>query len=116
MRAANLAVKFLLELAAFASLAVWGWHAGIDLVGNALAAVVLAVLVPAAAIAVWGLWCAPRAARRLPATWRVPLELGILLLSAAALGAAGHPTAAVVFAVVVVVNAVGLTVFGQWDH
>ena len=110
MRAANLAVKFLLELAAFASLAVWGWHAG-----SGFAAVVLAVLLPTAAIAVWGLWCAPRAPRRLPTTWRAALEVGIFLLAAAALGAAGHPTAAVVLAVVVVVNAGGLTVFGQWE-
>ena len=110
MRAANLAVKFLLELAAIANFATWGWHAG-----EAVLGALLALLVPAAAITVWGLFCAPRSARRLPTQWRVPLELGIFMLAAAALGASGHSSLAVIFTLVVVANALGLTAYGQWD-
>ncbi len=110
MRGVTLAVKFLLELAAFASLAVAGWH-----VGNAVVGTVLAVLLPAVAITVWGLFCAPRSARRLPTKQRVPLELGIFMLAAAALGASGYPTLAVIFALVVLVNALGLTAYRQWE-
>lgn len=110
MRAANLAVKFLLELVAVASFALWGWH-----VGNGVAGAVLALLLPIAAITVWGLFCAPKSARRLPTKWRVPLELGIFMLAAAALGASGYLTLAVIFALVVVANAFGLTACRQWE-
>ncbi len=110
MRALNLALKFLLELAAFAALAVWGWQTGSLLVG-----LVLAVAAPAVAVVVWGLFAAPRATRRLPTRWRVPLELGVFLLSSGALAAAGHPAIAVVFLGAVVVNALGLTAFRQWE-
>lgn len=112
VRAANLAVKFLLELAAFAGLGYWGWHVGQPSTPAALA---LAVATPAAAIAIWGLFAAPRSKRRLPAIWRIPLELAVFLLAAVAVGATGHVVLAAVFAVVVVVNAIGLTVFRQWD-
>ena len=82
MRAANLAVTFLLELAAFASFAMWGAH-----VGDGLAGIVLALLAPALAILIWGLFAAPRSERRLSTRWRVPLELGIFALGAVALAA-----------------------------
>lgn len=111
MRAANLAVKFLLELAAVASFAVAGLKAGPGVVGA-----LLAILLPTIAIAIWGTFCAPRAGRRLATTRRVPLELGILLGAAAALWLVGHSVLAVVLALLVVANAVGLTVFRQWEH
>lgn len=110
VRLVNLTVKFFLELAAFASFAAWGWHAG-----SGLGAVVLAVLMPGLAITVWGLFCAPRSARRLSIRWRAPLELSIFVLAATARGATGRPTFAVIFAAVVVLNAVLLTAYGQWD-
>jgi hypothetical protein len=110
VRPANLALKFLLELAAFASLAYWGWH-----VGNTVTGVVLAIAAPVAAIVVWGLFAAPRATRRLPLRWRAPLELGVFALAAIALFAAGQPALAVAFALVVAVNAIGLTLWRQWE-
>jgi hypothetical protein len=110
MRAANLALKFLLELAALAGLAVWGWHAG-----HSATRIVLAVAAPVAMGVVWGLFAAPRSARRVPIGWRVPLELGIFVLSAAALRASGHPELAVVFLLVVAMNVLGLTAFRQWE-
>ncbi|QLQ10594.1 MAG: YrdB family protein [Nocardioidaceae bacterium] len=111
MRSLNLAVKFLLELAAFASLAYWGWH-----VGNTVAGVVLAVMAPAVAIAVWARYAAPRSPTRLPIRRRVPLELGVFLLSAVALAVSGHPFLAAIFVLVIAVNALGTTLYRQWEY
>lgn len=74
--------------------------------------IVLAVLAPAAAIIVSGRFAAPRSPRRLPADRRVPLELGVFALAAAAY-AGGRHALAVTFAAVAVVNAVLLTVLRQ---
>jgi hypothetical protein len=111
MRSANLAVKFLLELAAFAAFAYWGARTG-----TGVAAVVLAIAAPAAAVMVWGLFAAPRSSRRLPLTARAPLELGVFALAGAALAAAGSAVLAVAFGAVAVLNALLLTVFHQWDQ
>lgn len=111
MRSANLAVKFLLELAAFAAFCYWGAQTG-----TGATAVVLAIVTPAAAIAVWSAFAAPRARRRLPLTARAPLELGVFALAAAALAAAGAAVLAIVFAVIAILNAVLLTAFRQWEQ
>jgi hypothetical protein len=111
MRSANLAVKFLLELAAFAAFAYWGAQTG-----TGAAAVVLAIAAPAAAVVVWGVFAAPRSSRRLPLTARAPLELGVFALAGAALAAAGSVVLAVAFGAVAVLNAVLLTVFHQWEQ
>lgn len=111
MRSANLAVKFLLELAAFAALGYWGAQAG-----TGATAVVLAIVAPAAAIAVWSVFAAPRAKRRLPLTARAPLELGVFALAAVALAAASAVVLAIIFAVVAILNAILLTAFRQWEQ
>lgn len=75
---ALLAVRFLAELGMLACLAVGGWHHG----GSVPGSVVLVVVLPLAAAAVWGRWIAPRAPRRL----RDPGRLGVeVVLFAAAL-------------------------------
>jgi Protein of unknown function (DUF2568) len=111
LKSANLAVKFLLELAAFAALAYWG-----ATIGHGGWAVVAAIVAPLAAVIVWGLFCAPRARRRLPAPARIPLELAVFGLAAAGLAAAGAVTLAVIFGAVVVLNSVLLSVFHQWEQ
>jgi hypothetical protein len=105
MRAANLALKFLLELAAFAALAYWG----------ATVHIVLAILAPAAAIVLWALLAAPRSARRLPTATRVPFELAVFAAAVAALFAAGAPVLALIVAVLVVVNTALLFGFNQLE-
>jgi Protein of unknown function (DUF2568) len=110
MRAANLGLKFLLELAALAALAIWG----ASLSGTATA-VGVAIAAPLAMAIVWGAFCAPRASRRLAMPARAVLELGVFALAAAALVAAGDWLAAVVFAVLAGVNAALLTAFDQWE-
>jgi len=110
LRAGNLALKFGVELAAIAALAYWG--ASLD--GSVLP-IVMMVLAPAVMIALWGRFAAPRARRRLSRGARIPFELSILLLAAAALLAAGEPAWAAVLAATVLLNAALLTAFGQWE-
>ena len=110
LRAGNLALKFAVEIAALAAFAYWG--ASLD--GSLLSAVMM-VLAPAAMIVLWGRFAAPRARRRLARPARIPFELTILLLAAVALLAAGEGAFAVVLAAAVVVNALLLTAFGQWE-
>jgi hypothetical protein len=79
-------------------------------------AVVLAILAPAVAIVLWGLFAAPKSARRLPRGTRVPFELTVFGLAVLALLAAGSPVAAICFAVVVVINAALLVMLGQLEE
>jgi hypothetical protein len=111
LRTANLAVKFLLELAALAALAV----TGLSLDAPLLVRVAVAVLAPLAAAAVWGRWCAPRAHARLPIAPRIVVELAVLLGSAAGLALVGDVALAALLAGLVVVNLGLLSVFGDLD-
>lgn len=111
LKSVNLAVKFLLELAAFAAVAYWG-----ATIGHRAWAVLAAIAAPAAAVIVWGLFAAPRAGRRLPRPARAPLELAVFGLAAGGLAAAGAVALAIIFGAVVIVNAVLLTVFHQWQE
>jgi Protein of unknown function (DUF2568) len=110
LKAGNLALKFGVELAAIAALAYWGAS-----LNGSLLSVVMMVLAPAAMIALWGRFAAPRASRRLSRTARIPFELTILLLEAVALLAAGADALAAVLAAAIVLNALLLTAFGQWE-
>ncbi|MFD8207889.1 DUF2568 domain-containing protein [Streptomyces sp. NPDC059695] len=100
LHVANEGLAFLLELAALAVLAWWGWEAAESVALRLL----LAVAAPALAAVVWGLFAAPQA------RFRVPLA-GVLLVKALVFGAAAlallgleRPLWAVVLAVVALVN------------
>ena len=110
LRVGNLALKFLLELSAFAALAYWGATAA-----TAPWSVVLAIVAPGAAIVGWGVFAAPKSAHRLPAVTRIPFELAVFALAVVALLVAGAPVAATALAVLVVISAVLLTVHDAWD-
>jgi hypothetical protein len=110
LKAANLGLKFLLELVAIAAFAYWGAsHAPVIL------AVILAIAIPSMFVAAWGIWAAPRSPRRLPRQTRVPFELGCFTLAAVALIAAGATVAGMAFAVVAAVNVVLLATLGQLE-
>jgi len=59
LRTGNLALKFLLELAAFAAFAYWG-----ATVGAGVVSVLVAIAVTGAAIVLWARFAAPRSSRR----------------------------------------------------
>ncbi|HEX3618148.1 MAG TPA: YrdB family protein [Solirubrobacteraceae bacterium] len=110
LKAGNLALKFLLELAAFAAFAYWGASAG-----SGVGAILLAIATPAVAVLVWGRFAAPKATRRLRLGARVPLELGVFGLAVLALLAVGSAVAAILLGALTIVNSVLLTVLDQWS-
>ncbi|WP_406093246.1 YrdB family protein [Streptomyces sp. NBC_01013] len=98
--AANEGLAFLVELAALACLFWWGFSLGDGLAVPLL----LGTGVLAIAIALWGLFAAPRARIRLPLAGVLVIKAVVLGGGAFALYGVGHPVAAAVLAVVVVVN------------
>ena len=97
-RTAMLTVRFLVELATLAVLAVAGASAGAA-PGWRIA---LAIGGPVLLGVVWGLVMAPRARRRLSDPARLIVEIILFLLAAAALGLAGDVVAAAIYAVIAV--------------
>lgn len=110
LKAANLGLKFVLELVALASFAYWGASRS-----PAILAVILAIAVPVLFVVAWSVWAAPRSPRRLRRQTRVPFELGCFMLAAVALIVAGATVAGIAFAAVAAVNAVLLATFGQLE-
>ena len=97
------AVAFGLELAALAAFALWG-----DDVGGLALAVALPILVAA----VWGYALSPRARLRIPRRPKLAGRVGVLLLSAVALWAAGHHGWTVALGAVILVDNALLAVLG----
>jgi hypothetical protein len=112
LRSANLALAFFLELAALVALGYWGFQTGRDLP----TALVLGLGAPLAMAVVWGLFLAPRAARRLRGPWLVGVHLVIFGLAAAGLAAAGQPAWAGALIGAVLINEVLLTVWRQREQ
>ena len=110
MRQLNLALKFLLELAALAALGLWGAS-----IADGAAAVVLAIGLPALAAGLWGTFAAPKARHRLPLRLRAPFELGVFAVAALALWGAESAAPSATFAAIAILNALLLTAFDQWE-
>jgi hypothetical protein len=108
--AANLVLKFLLELAALACFAIWGAHGE-----SGASAIVHAIIPPLIVALLWGRLAAPRSRHRLPRASRIPFELTVFALAVVALIAAGHVAWAIVLAVVMAINAVLMSAFDQWE-
>jgi len=100
MKAANLLIRFLLELCALAALGYSGYYA----VSGEAARIVLAIAAPLALAVLWSLFAAYKA--RFPPPRGVKALLGFLLLEAAAgsLVLVGQGELAAVFAAVIAVN------------
>jgi Protein of unknown function (DUF2568) len=94
VKAANLGLRFLLELCLLAALAYVGLQASI----------VLAVALPVVAAVIWGLLVAPRARFPLPLSWWVSVQVVLFGAAVAGLIAAGSSLLGVVFGVAVAVN------------
>lgn len=98
----NDVLRFALEIAGIAGLAIWGWSAG----GDGPLKFILAVGAPLVLIVIWALLIAPNSNSPLPPTPRMLVGSGLLLIAAGALWVAGHPEVAALFAVLDVVNTV----------
>jgi hypothetical protein len=111
LRAGNLALAFGLEIAMLAAFAVAGWAATPIL----WLRVVLAIGLPALAIVLWAVWAAPKAGkRRLKMPGLAVFKILIFAVATAAWVAAGQGFIGAVFGTLVVVNVLGMWVFGQW--
>jgi hypothetical protein len=108
----NLAVRFLLEVAALTALGYAGWLLG----PSAVMSAVLVVVLPLAAALVWGRWVAPKADRRLPDPQRLAVELGVFGAAALGLVAAQQLGWAVALAGVVAANEAALFAWDQRAH
>jgi hypothetical protein len=86
LKAANLGLRFVLELCALAALAFWGWHAA-----SGALRVVLAVGAAALMIVVWGRYMSPKASHPVEDPVRIALEIVIFGAAVAGLFASGEP-------------------------
>jgi Protein of unknown function (DUF2568) len=109
IKGANLALRFLLELCALGALGYWGLKTG----NGTITKVALGVGAPLVAAVVWGTFVSPQAPVQLPGLMVLILQVLVFGSAAAALVATGHRTLAVVFVVIVVINAILMYVWGQ---
>lgn len=112
MRAANLGVRFVLELAALTALGIWGWHAP----GPVAVRVLAAAVAPLAAAMVWATWVAPKARRRLPDPLRLGVEVLVFGNAVVGLLVTGHPGWALALAVAYAVNVALMFTWHQRAH
>src|SRR5436309_2604362 len=91
-----LMVRFLTELALLGGLAL----AGAQLGSGVVLAIVDAVLLPVVAAAIWGLFIAPRARRRLPEPARFLVEFALFVTTGVVLALVGWLVSGIVLAVV----------------
>jgi hypothetical protein len=107
--AANLALRFLLELAALVAVGWWGWHTGGSTAGKLALASLLVLIVGV----VWGLFISPKARVRVSRPVWYGLQLVIFGAAALALASVLAPEAGIAFALVVVVNIGLLALLGD---
>jgi hypothetical protein len=106
LRWAVLGVRLATEIALIVVLAIVGANATPELAAR----IALAVLLPLAAAAIWGVGIAPRARHRWPDPWRIGAEIVLFLAAAAGLAAEGSVVAAIVFAVTTIGTAAAVRV------
>jgi hypothetical protein len=105
---ANYALRFVLELAALAALAYWGFEE----FGGVLQWVI-GLGAPLVAAAVWGTFMSPKASRPTVDPVRLLIELAVFGAGVAALLAAGATTVAVIFAVLAALHLALTFALGQ---
>jgi len=107
VRAANLVVRFLLELSALAATAYWGFATA-----SGLTQWVLGLGAPALVAVVWGLFVSPKAKVELPRPAQFAIELLVFAAAAVALVAADQPVLGIVLAALELVSG---TLNYVWD-
>jgi hypothetical protein len=97
---ANLALRFLLELAALAAVSWCGWELG----GSTAARLALAVLFPLAVAFAWGTFIAPKARVKVSRPVWLALQIAIFVAAALALTSVWSAWAGLALLLVFVVN------------
>jgi hypothetical protein len=110
LKAFNLALAFMLELAMFASIVFWGFYRD----QSWLIKLLLGILLPAVVIVVWALWFSPNSTQRFEALPGLLISLVMFLIAALLLAQAGQGKIAILFVVVAVMNRVLAWMWKQW--
>lgn len=110
LKAINLGVAFLLEIAMLAAFGVWGFQSA---AGSGMKWV-LGMGAPLAAALLWGFVLAPKAGWRLNIVSGVILSSALFGLAALALAQARHPRLALALAVVALINRELVWHWKQW--
>jgi hypothetical protein len=105
MRNLNLVFRFVLEMVVLVALFLWGVSVSSELIIQ----VILGLGAPAVVVVVWGLFVAPKAARRLPDPQRLAVEIVIFGAAVLAFLAAGELLLALLLAA-----AATLSLFLMW--
>jgi len=109
-RSGNLLLAFLLELAMLAAFCIFGWTAA----GEATwLKFVLALGLPALAIAAWAIWGAPRSRTRLKGRGLLIFKIVMFGLATVAWWGAGQTFIGTIFAVLAAINLLAGMAFGQ---
>lgn len=105
----NLALRFLLEVAALIAVGYWGFQTG----KGPFFKFLLGLGAPIMIAVVWGMYGSPAAPYPVQGILRLLLEFLIFGLAALTLYFAGHPTLAVLFGVLVIINRILMHVWNQ---
>jgi hypothetical protein len=102
-------LRFTVELASYAALGYWGSSVS----HVAAVRVALAILAPAAAIAIWGMFLAPRARQRLAGPGALCLELVVFVGASAAAAVSVSVAGGLALGVVATANAFTMRSLGS---
>lgn len=108
----NMGLRFVLELAALAGLAYWGFTLDRSLLWRIL----LGVGTPLLAAVVWGTFVSPKARIPLREPGRFAVEVVVFGAAVVALVAAGRPVWGIGLGVVYLLNRLVLTVMGAMNN
>lgn len=107
----NLLVSFLLELVMLYFYSLWAYKTG----ESEIVKYILAIVIPAAVVAIWAIWAAPKSKYRLINPYRSILKISLCLLAAFLCYKAGQPIWALWFGGIVFINA-GLAFLWKQDY
>lgn len=100
LKGLNLTLSFLLELVALVIFGAWGFTIG----ESTLIKILLGIGTPLLMIVFWGVYMAPKSARRLQDPWHLLFEIVIFGATGLALLSIERTDLAIVWGIVVVVN------------
>jgi K+-sensing histidine kinase KdpD len=109
LRNLNLVFRFALELVVLVALFLWG----VSVSGELLVRIVLGLGAPALAVAVWALFVAPRASRRLPDPQRLAVEIVVFGAGVLAFLATGEVLLGAMLAAAAAINFILMSYWGQ---
>jgi hypothetical protein len=109
MKSANLAVRFLLEIAMLVSIGFWGFSTQTGW----LLKILFGVGIPVIISILWGFFAAPKASRRLTGPALVLLELVLLGSGAAALFASQLVILGIIFTAALLVSTILMVIWNQ---